>query len=264
MLKQFFLPATLFMNTLRFSLKFSLIVLLFILPLLITAYNYFGDMNAISKHSKNEIAALNFAKQIDNQQRQISQLIIDDMLWRSSQTAPPSQASAIQNFSQVLPQLAQSQLLTENEQQVVSTAIQKTLQLVQHETGVKGDSRLTPIEHIGNLKKALNQFNSIYQLIANLKGLSNDPQVDTVVLARAVTEKQLRILDMLITAFGVASFAVGEPEVSSLTFDQLSAVSDQLVTNLPEIQAMANAANDQDLSLQKLIKDDVALPSDFD
>lgn len=259
MLKQFFLPATLFMNTLRFSLKFTLIVLLFILPLLITAYNYFGDMNAISKHSENEIAAINFAKQIDEQQRRLSQLIIDDMVWRSIQTAPSTQSSAIQSFSQQLQQLSQSELLTENEQQAVATATQKTVQLLQSEAGGKSDSRRSPIEHIANLKNVLTQFNSLYQLIANLKGLSNDPNVDTVVLARTVTEKQLRLLDMLTTAFGVASFAVGESEVSSLTFDQLSAVSDQLVTNLPEIQAMANAANDQDLNLQKLIKDDVAL-----
>ena len=256
MLKQFFMPATLLMNTLRYGLKFSLIVLLFIVPLLITAYQYFSDMNAQSAHSDNEIEAIELTKQLDLQQRKLAKIIINDMEWRSGLAIPADQTADIDSFSQQLPQLAQNDLLSDEDKQILAASIKRSQETLFMETRNSVRALRPPGEHIASLRKVLNQFNNTYMLIANLKGLSNDPQVDTVILARAVTEKQLRILDLLTTAFGLISYAVGESDVSSHSFDALSLASDQLASSLPEIQAVTNTTNDQDSRLQQIIKDD--------
>lgn len=256
MLKQFFMPATLLMNTLRYGLKFSLIVLLFIVPLLITAYQYFSDMNAQSAHSHNEIEAIELTKQLDLQQRKLAKIIINDMEWRSGLAIPADQTAEIDGFSQQLPQLAENDLLSDEDKQILAASIKRSQETLFMETRNSVRALRPPGEHIASLRKVLNQFNNTYMLIANLKGLSNDPQVDTVILARAVTEKQLRILDLLTTAFGLISYAVGESDVSSHSFDALSLASDQLASSLPEIQAVTNTTSDQDSRLQQIIKDD--------
>lgn len=250
------MPATLLMNTLRYGLKFSLIVLLFIVPLLITAYQYFSDMNAQSAHSDNEIEAIELTKQLDLQQRKLAKIIINDMEWRSGLAIPADQTADIDSFSQQLPQLAQNDLLSDEDKQILAASIKRSQETLFMETRNSVRALRPPGEHIASLRKVLNQFNNTYMLIANLKGLSNDPQVDTVILARAVTEKQLRILDLLTTAFGLISYAVGESDVSSHSFDALSLASDQLASSLPEIQAVTSTTSDQDARLQQLIKDD--------
>ena len=93
MFKTFFRPATLLMNKLRFGYKFTLIVLLFFVPLIILAINYVSLVKKEIVHSENELEAVAYIKKVDAKQFELVQLIIDDMHWRSGQTIPPNPLS---------------------------------------------------------------------------------------------------------------------------------------------------------------------------
>ncbi len=90
-----------------------------------------------------------------------------------------------------------------------------------------------------------------------MKGLTNDPQVNTVILSRLLTEKRQIALTLLTRGYGVATFALNENAVSSGTFDSLSLVTDELASNLVKIQNLATYAEGLIPSLQTLIKEDV-------
>ena len=259
MLRSFFRPATLLMNRLRFNLKFTLILFLFFVPLVILAFNYFEQIQSTTRHTNNELMGIAFFKKLDQNQQALIKMIVGDMQWRSRQTVPDAQTQRIQSFLKSLPELEDSTFFSGQELTTLAEAIEQTSKVIKSQTQEIGQAQWTLLDHFGNLEIALNQYNNLYQLTANQKGLANDPGIDTVLLVRYLAEKRQLALSLIARVFGTSAFAVGEPQVSSLSFDSLGAVSDQLAANLSDIKTLATLADDQDSSLQNIIKDDVAL-----
>ena len=258
MLKNLFLPATLLMNRLRFSLKFTLIVLLFLLPLVILAANYFSDVRDVMRHSESELSAVGLIQSLDDKQRSLMIIMVDNMQWRSGQSSSPAHTQEIQNYLNQLPNFIDDSIFTPEQQAVIAQQLKTVQEIIQTKTSEAGGVRGSmAIDEFNHLQTAIDQFNTLYPLVANMKGLSNDPQIDTVLLSRLLIEKRLLALSMLTKAYGIASYAIGESQVSSGTLDSLSMVSDQLASTLPDIQRLANSANDQDSILQQLVKNDM-------
>ena len=90
-----------------------------------------------------------------------------------------------------------------------------------------------------------------------MKGLTNDPDIDTVLLSRLLIEKRLPTLKLLLNGYGLSMYAVGEPQVSSGTFDSLSIVSDELAAEMATINELRNVVNGQDQRLQSVVAADV-------
>ena len=258
MIKSLFQPATLLMNRLRFSLKFTLIVLLFFVPLLILAFNYTADVNQVLQHSKNELEGLDYIDTIDQQQKSLVKVIIDDLNWRSQ--VPSEQTQKINAFLEQLSLLIeQPQIKEEEHRERISQQIEKFRENLKSKTEGVGDTRWSPIELVNNLIEPIAQFNNLYPLVANLKGLTNDPAIDTVILSRLIVERRLETLSLLSKSFSLASYAIGESNVSSLTFDSLSVASDQLAANLANVRRLAMAVEDQDAALKSAVNKDIEL-----
>jgi methyl-accepting chemotaxis protein len=257
MIRNLFQPATLLMNQLRFSLKFTLIVILFFVPLLILAVNYISDFNRVLKKSENELAGLAYIEQVDEQQRKLLHIFVDDLHWRSGQSTPREQTAKIDAYIQQLDQLGDQPDFESDQRERIQQQVKKIQTNLKSKTDAIGDTRMSPIELVNFLLEPLNQFNNLYPLVANLKGLTNDPEIDTVILSRLIIERRLDTLTSLIKTYGVGSFALGESDVSSVTFDSLSLVSDQLAANLPHVRQLAVAVADQDDALKKAVTDDI-------
>ncbi len=245
------------MNKLRFNLKFTLIMLLFLLPLLILAVSYFSEVNRLSKHSESELLGLKAFSQFDRQQSQLISIIAKDMSWRSTQSPPASQTQSIQSFITNLEKLADPLLFDQHQLQSLNQAIRKTATSLADTTSSFGNPQWTPIDRFEQLEASIKQFNSLYLTVANLKGLTNDPQVDTVILSRLLTEKRQLALNLLSKSYAVASFAVGENAVSSGTFDSLSLANDYSASNLITVKNLSSLSEGLDPQLRQLITRDV-------
>ena len=239
MLNQLFLPATSLMNKLRFNLKFTLIMLLFFLPLFILAFSYFTQVNRISNHTKNELQGVNALLLLDKHQQQLVSLIANDMAWRSGTTTPIEQTNLINSFNSELQKLANADYFNSDERLSLSASLKSITSNLSKITAELGNPQWTVIDRFEYLNQALNQFNTLYLKISNLKGLTNDPQVDTVVLSRLITEKRQLVLSLMTRSYAVASYALGENQVSSGTFDGLSNVNDDLFSNLVKIKNLS-------------------------
>ncbi|TQV88419.1 methyl-accepting chemotaxis protein [Aliikangiella coralliicola] len=257
MFRRLFLPATLFMNKLRFNLKFTLIVLLFLLPLIILAINYFSEVNNLSRHTRAELSGVKIFSEIDLQQRKLLSVLIHDMAWRSGQTVPPEQTARLQQFIQQLPSLANEEYFTDDQLTTFLAALTKSNARLSETTSTLGNPQWSAVDHFDLLETALTQFNNLYFTTANLKGLTNDPQVDTVMISRLLAEKRLLVLSQISRSYGVAAYAVGEGEVSSGTFDSLSIVSDRLAGSNVLIKNIASFGEGLDQQLQQQIAEDV-------
>ena len=257
MIRQLFLPATLLMNRLRFNLKFSLIVLLFLLPLMILATTYYRQVDNLSNHTLEELAGLDTFGELNQLQQQLVMILVADMAWRSGQTIPAEQTDRINSFINQLSKIASGENLDDHQKEVISAAIQKTNKALQEKTSQLGNARWNAVDNFDALSLSLNQFNNLYLTIANLNGLTNDPQVDTVMLARVLAEKRLIWLTLVAKSYGVSSYALGEGNVSSGTFDSLSSTSDELVAKITEISNISSFKEGLDPALQSLIQADI-------
>ncbi|WP_168204088.1 methyl-accepting chemotaxis protein [Aliikangiella coralliicola] len=245
------------MNKLRFNLKFTLIVLLFLLPLIILAINYFSEVNNLSRHTRAELSGVKIFSEIDLQQRKLLSVLIHDMAWRSGQTVPPEQTARLQQFIQQLPSLANEEYFTDDQLTTFLAALTKSNARLSETTSTLGNPQWSAVDHFDLLETALTQFNNLYFTTANLKGLTNDPQVDTVMISRLLAEKRLLVLSQISRSYGVAAYAVGEGEVSSGTFDSLSIVSDRLAGSNVLIKNIASFGEGLDQQLQQQIAEDV-------
>ena len=259
MLRRFFLPATLLMNKLRFNLKFTLIILLFLLPQIILGINYFKEVNNLSNHTRSELEGLVLFDVINAKQKALIELIAQDMAWRSGQTAPADQSQKFESFNKSLNALASSELLDQEQQAIFGQALKRAASSITTQTSQVGNTQWTAVDNYEMLATGLFQFNNLYSTIANLKGLTNDPEVDTVMLARLLAEKRLIALELIARGYAVTSFALGEGNVSSGTFDSLSLVSDKLAASVVSINNMSSFSEGQDAELAGLIKKDISM-----
>jgi methyl-accepting chemotaxis protein len=234
-------------------------MLLFLLPLAILAFSYFSEVNRVSKHTQGEIQGLNAFRLLDQQQESLIQLISKDMGWRSKQTIPAQQAGRVAEFIENLPKLANPDLFDPEQVQSLMQSVKRTADHLIKVTNDLGNPQWSAIDRFNHLESGINLFNSLYLKIANLKGLTNDLQVDTVVLSRLIIEKRQLALSLIARSYGVAAYAVGEKQVSSGTFDSLSLVNDNLASSLIKIQNLAGLADDLDNNLQALVKQDTEL-----
>ncbi|QTH64721.1 methyl-accepting chemotaxis protein [Psychrosphaera ytuae] len=258
MFKTFFRPATLLMNKLRFGYKFTLIVLLFFVPLIILAINYVSLVKKEIVHSENELEAVAYIKKVDAKQFELVQLIIDDMHWRSGQTIPPNQTRAIDNYIESLNTLIVPELLGEQATKQFKAQLEELKTVIKEKTSTVGSAQWrSPTDKMQHLSAIIEEFNNTYPLLANIKGLTNDPDIDTVLLSRLLIEKRLPTLNVLLRGYGLSMYAVGEPQVSSGTFDSLSFISDDLAAELNTIQELNNVVRGQDKRLTTLVSADV-------
>ncbi len=126
MLKKLFSPATHLMNKLKFNFKFTLIMMLFFLPLLILTFSYFSEVNRLYKHTKNELSGLTAIHLLDKQQEQLIKIVIDDMARRAKKTIADTQADSIIQFNNELIQIAKQKLFSEQESNSLIEAIDKS------------------------------------------------------------------------------------------------------------------------------------------
>jgi len=258
MFRKVFLPATLMMNRLRFGLKFALIILLFLIPLAFLGVNYLGEVQRLSDHSEKELHGLTLLEQADQQQRALIKLLMQDMAWRSGQTRPSGQDQKIADFNTQLQALGNVEWLDEEQNQQLNRTINNFAEVLRQRSSDLGNAQWTPLERFENLLlPAFDQFNSLYLRIANITGLTNDPEVDTVLLSRLVTEKRPQALVEFTQATAVLAFAVGEGEVSSITFDTLSQVSDNLAAAQRNLSNLGIGTDDLDEQAQQLVQSDV-------
>lgn len=259
MIRDIFLPATLLMNKLRFSLKFTLVVVLFFIPLLYLAVSYFTSISKATAHTQSELEAVELMQSLDQQQAKITNVLVYDLNWRSGQNAPPEQSRRIQDFNNQLNSLLDPSLLSEEQISSLRQQIEKFKASLNEQTSTPNRAGLSPVDKISGALSNLDKFNNFYGTIANTKQLTNDPQIDTVTLSRLITEKRLIALNFMMRAFLISAYAVGEPEVSSITFDALSIISDQLANNIANVRQINSTAEGQDTVLQDLIVKDVEL-----
>ncbi len=245
------------MNKLRYNLKFTLIILLFLLPLFYLAFNYFSEVKRLIQHSENELSGVRFYKTIDPYQKTLIFLITDDMDWRSGQSIPQLQTQKVQSYIQSLNRLAKNLPFTPSKNDSINEVIAQAKQHIILITNKLGMPQWTPIDHFEHLESGLSQFNHIYIRVANLTGISNDPQLATVQLTRSITEKRHAILSLMARSFAVAAFALGESQVSSGTYDSLSLASDELIANLAKLKTLNHSTHGLDKPLIKLLKEDV-------
>lgn len=258
MFKTLFKPATLLMNKLRFGHKFTLMVLLFFVPLIILAINYVSLVKKEIVHSENELGAIAYIKQVDKQQSELVQLIVNDMHWRSGQTIPPEQTDKINEYIESLSVLNMEGLLDEQQAKTMRAQLVELQAVITERTSTIGSAVWrSPSDKMAHLMVIIEQFNNLYPTIANMKGLTNDPDIDTVLLSRLLIEKRLATLKLLASGYGLSMYAVGEPQVSSATFDSLSLVSDELAAELATITELSNVVKGQDEKLQKAVEQDV-------
>lgn len=259
MFKILFRPATSFMNQLRFGHKFTLIVILFFVPFIILANKYVNLVKTEIVHSENELQAVSYIKQIDAQQQKLVALIASDMHWRSGQTIPQDQTKRIKAYVDQLNALNVADAFEEQDLEQVQTQINEIKKTILEKTSTIGSAVWrSPTDKMTYLMSILDQYNTLYPLVANIKGLTNDPDIDTVLLNRLIIEKRQAALKQLLSAYGLAMYAIGEPQVSSATFDSLSLASDELAAEMPKIAELENLVSDQDDALKEAVTNDVA------
>lgn len=257
MFKILFRPATSFMNQLRFGHKFTLIVILFFIPLIILANKYVSLVKAEIVHGESELQAVDYIKQIDTQQKELFKVIASDLHWRSGQTIPRDQTQRIQEYVDQLDKLLVEEMFDEASFAQVNAQVKETKNTILEKTGTIGSAVWrSPTDKVTYLMSILDQFNNLYPLVANLKGLTNDPDIDTVLLTRLIIEKRQNALKQLLSGYGMAMYAIGEPQVSSATFDSLSLASDELAAELSKIAELNSLVSGQDESLRLLVAKD--------
>ena len=257
MFKILFRPATSFMNQLRFGHKFTLIVILFFIPLIILANKYVSLVKAEIVHSESELQAVDYIKQIDTQQKELIKVIASDLHWRSGQTIPRDQTQRIQEYVDQLNKLLVADMFDEASFDQVKAQVKETKSTILEKTGTIGSAVWrSPTDKMTHLMSILDQFNNLYPLVANLKGLTNDPDIDTVLLTRLIIEKRQNALKRLLSGYGMAMYAIGEPQVSSATFDSLSLASDELAAELSKITELNSLVSGQDEALRALVAKD--------
>ncbi len=260
MFKTLFKPATQFMNKLRFGYKFTLIVLLFFVPLIILATRYVSIVKKEIVHSENELQSIAYIKLVDQYQKELTELIASDMHWRAGQTIPAEQTARIKKFKNKLGKLADKNVFSGQDLEKVSAQVKLIEKTLIEKTSTIGSAVWrSPTDKINYLLTVMEQFNNLYPLIGNLKGLTNDPDIDTVLLSRLLIEKRIPTLKSFLSGYALATYAIGEPQVSSATFDSLSIASDELAAEIPKLNELNSLVADQDETLVSLVKGDVAV-----
>ncbi len=257
MLRKFFLPATLLMNKLRFNLKFSLIVVLFFIPILMIAITYYHQVNNLSIHTRSEIEGVQTFKQLNQLQLTLMDIIAKDMAWRSGQNQPPEISNQVQLFIEQVKNIEKLEHFDQRQKEVMIVAIAKVVKILREKTSLPSNSRLSAVDIYSSFSIVFHQFNHLYTTVSNLKGLTNDPQVSTVMLSRLISEKCFIWLSLIIESYGVTGYAVGEGEVSSGTLDSLSSVSDDIFAELEAIKNIDGYKEGLDPQLQSIIQHDI-------
>ncbi len=258
MFKVIFRPATLFMNKLKFGYKFSLIVVLFFVPLSILAVKYVSLVKSEIVHAENELESVPYFKMLDSQQKELVKLIISDMHWRSGNTIPAAQTTAVNEYVAQLRSLVDEKIFTEEQQIQLEKQIKLIQQTIVEKTSTIGSAVWrSPTDKMNHLNSIIETYNALYPLVANLKGVTNDPSIDTILLSRMLVEKRQSTLNLLQNAYGLAIYGVGEPQISSGTFDSLSIASDEMAAVMPKIAELNKFVNDQDETLKGLVAQDV-------
>ncbi|MCW9000253.1 MAG: methyl-accepting chemotaxis protein [Kangiellaceae bacterium] len=211
----------------------------------------------MSNHTQSELEGLVLFNAINTKQKHLIELIAEDMTWRSGQTAPANQSQKFDAFNKSLNALADSELLNQEQQVIFRQALKRATSSIGQQSSKVGNTQWSAVDNYEMLATGLYQFNNLYSTVANLKGLTNDPEVDTVMLARLLVEKRLIILDPIARSYAVTAFALGEGDVSSGTFDSLSLVSDKLAASVVSINNMSSFSEGQDAELAGLIKKDI-------
>ncbi|MGX5172518.1 methyl-accepting chemotaxis protein [Aliikangiella sp. IMCC44653] len=231
------------------------------MPLAFLGFNYSGDVSRTIQHSENELVGLKFFQVIDNYQRRLIKIIVNDMNWRSGQSIPAAQTEAIKQFNKELSDIGKQSYLSKEQADAITQSTARVTALLSEVSQELGNAQQSSVDHFNNLETVLNQLNNLYIRTANLTGIANDPEIDTASLARLLTEKRLLSLSLLARTYGVASFALGESAISSGSFDSLSIVADEVASAQPKINAMANAAEGLAPAIQKLIQSDLKVQS---
>ena len=151
MLKSLFLPATLLMNKLRFHLKFTLIMLLFLLPLGILTYNYFSEVIRISKHSENELQGVLSLQQLSDKQSELAKMVAYELGWRSAQAKPQAQVNRVSAFNDNLNSLASAEVYSEDELKTIQAALDRLSNTIDQRAADLGNAQWTPIDRYNNL-----------------------------------------------------------------------------------------------------------------
>ncbi|MDA8621870.1 methyl-accepting chemotaxis protein, partial [Psychrosphaera sp.] len=227
------------------------------IPLIILANKYVSLVKAEIVHSESELQAVDYIKQIDTQQKELIKVIASDLHWRSGQTIPRDQTQRIQEYVDQLDKLLVEEMFDEASFAQVNAQVKETKNTILEKTGTIGSAVWrSPTDKVTYLMSILDQFNNLYPLVANLKGLTNDPDIDTVLLTRLIIEKRQNALKRLLSGYGMAMYAIGEPQVSSATFDSLSLASDELAAELSKIAELNSLVSGQDELLRSLVAKD--------
>ncbi|MEE4245297.1 MAG: methyl-accepting chemotaxis protein [Kangiellaceae bacterium] len=252
-MKQIFNPAVNLMNRVSYNIKFTVVTLLFLLPLVVLGFGYFSETFARVDKAKQELSGLKYIKEIER----LFELNHDFALQRlASQRNLSAQQLAKTNKAKEL--LIEKINQLNNDQYLVSQDTRWHQELNNYLESIEKAYTTNYPEQVGALvrydsfKRLEQHLLSLFQIISNDAGISNDPELSTLYLAKYVTNDNYQTLSILnriqaIVYFGLA-VAVPEPTL----YDDISVEFDTLSSKLALLETEHNALLDYSIEIEAL------------
>nr|WP_276583825.1 methyl-accepting chemotaxis protein [Pseudomonas sp. RIT-PI-AD] len=226
-------PAIALMNRLSFGMKFSLISVLFFLPMIVTDYYLVRDSYRQFLDTRTELESIDLLGASLHQRRDIETLndlvLINSVLGQSGQAADlERQATALEE--RLIASLAEMAPVASDPQAVQEFVAKRdellaALKATQADTSLQGKSP--------RVAKLVGDAQIFSRFIATQAGLSQDGQRDVRQLTDLITTATAQVTAGLSRARAIGSYSLGQGFLNSASSNQL----DDLLLELEKLQA---------------------------
>ncbi|WP_263142150.1 methyl-accepting chemotaxis protein [Pseudomonas alcaligenes] len=232
-MKTMLYPAIALMNRLSFGMKFSLISVLFFLPMIVTDYYLVRDSYRQFLDTRTELESIDLLGASLHQRRDIETLndlvLINSVLGQSGQAADlERQATALEE--RLIASLAEMAPVASDPQAVQEFVAKRdellaALKATQADTSLQGKSP--------RVAKLVGDAQIFSRFIATQAGLSQDGQRDVRQLTDLITTATAQVTAGLSRARAIGSYSLGQGFLNSASSNQL----DDLLLELEKLQA---------------------------
>ena len=239
------------MNSLQYKYKLGLVGLVFIIPIVVLSFILVVTATKDVSRSVREQEALAVLPKIDELQVAFSKFVDLQMILSIKQ----SDAKAREELEKVVEEvvgIAQTlgtvKVAGDNEG-IWSGLLESFLVSFKEVSSNTVTTMANPKEIFGLYLPLNGHITSLYSSLSNLSGLINDSDLEPFYLGKIVTDQVPKLNILVCKARGYGRFAIAEGNPTSITFDSLDAIVDEIATQGPLMsQALDFALNQAPLS----------------
>lgn len=248
-MKSLFLPAIQIMNRLSFGGKFTLVSVVFMLPILFLGSQYINDTRVNISQSENELEAISFIQTIDSSKAAYLEWMVAEMIRRARPVEQTSRETKEKSkLEKQLNQLKNFEAGFINTEEW-STQVNKVIADVNRVSQIIFSAQVSSEEIYHEYENALKNFFLLYSIMSSNGRLVNDPDPDTVFIIRFLTEERLNDYQLVTKNLALAAYGANQEFAASTLLDSLVVTTDEIMTRKALLESLISRGKNYDSRL---------------